>query len=404
MAYERVVFIELPGEDSPVPAGLFTLDPDTGVGRFSYGRRYLLRPNAIALDPVNLPLSDKEFLTGKHNGIFGVIGDMLPDSWGKYILSKSLSIPFGSLPAHEMLDHATTGVVGALSLGLSPDAPTTRTAQPVDLADLRMVMTAFRRALADDDLPPEILYVLEQGTSLGGAQPKCPVLVDGEEWIAKFENSRTPVAFPRLEYMAMSMAAAAGMRVPAIRLVEVEGEAVYLVKRFDRRQGSRLPFVSAHALLDLDLDELEKGTYPGIARAMRIFVRRPAENLRELYRRLVFNVGIRNIDDHLRNHGFLFDDGGWGLSPLYDVLPIPGPKSAVPFSLSLGIGTAGSAATTANLLSCHAHFGLHHHEAVAIIDEIRAVILDWENRLRACGGTDREVAAVRWCFGALEPE
>lgn len=66
--FERFVFTDLPEEKKPVPAGLFTLDHDSGVGRFRYGNRYLERPNAKALDPVNLPLSPQEYVTRKNKG------------------------------------------------------------------------------------------------------------------------------------------------------------------------------------------------------------------------------------------------------------------------------------------------------------------------------------------------
>ena len=88
--FERYIFIQLPKETFPVAAGLFTLDSDLGVGQFSYGKKYLLRKNAVPIDPVNLPLRDSVYTTKKNNGIFFVLGDILPDSWGKYVLSKKI--------------------------------------------------------------------------------------------------------------------------------------------------------------------------------------------------------------------------------------------------------------------------------------------------------------------------
>ena len=396
--FERIIFINLPGDKSPVPAGLFTLDIDSGVGSFAYGRRYLERPDAIGIDPVNLPLSEDEYVTRKNNGIFGILGDILPDSWGKYILAKRLNIPFGSLRAHEMFDYVTTNAVGAISLGPTPDQPTTRCEAPISFSELDKVAEVFTRAMADEQLPADVLYLLEQGTSLGGAQPKCPVIYDNSEWIAKFENAKTPIKFPRIEYATMQMARRAGITVPEVRLEEISGSSVYLIRRFDRQGNIRIPFMSGHALSDLDLEELEKGSYVDIARHMRQFVKNVTSDLHELFRRMVFNVFIRNQDDHLRNHGFIFLDKAWRLSPVYDVLPIPARKAADNFSLSLNIGLEGTTATLTNLYSQHELFNLSRDQAKQIIDEVAEATSGWEKILQENQVDKGDIEAVRWCF------
>jgi len=399
--FERIVFIELPGQEPPVPAGLFTLDTDSGVGRFAYGRRYLQRPEALALDPVNLPLSAKEYRTRKNQGIFGVLGDLLPDSWGKYLLAKRLDIPFGSLAPHEMFAYVSSNAVGAISLGLSPEQPTSKKEAPISFRDLQPVAEVFARALANEALPAEVNYLLEQGTSLGGAQPKCPVIYENAEWIAKFANSKTPIKFPRLEFAAMRLARQAGITVPETRLEELAGQTVYLIKRFDRIGHQRLPFLSGHALANLDLEELEKGSYPELAGQMRKFVKNVNRDLHELYRRLVFNVFIRNQDDHLRNHGFIHGAQGWRLSPLYDVLPIPARRSADNFSLSLIIGQEGTTATIANLYSRHQSFNLSRAQAEQVVAEVAAATAGWEETLRECGVEPADIEAVRWSFSGF---
>ncbi|MEN8142717.1 MAG: type II toxin-antitoxin system HipA family toxin [Thermodesulfobacteriota bacterium] len=377
---------------------MFTLDIDTGVGKFSYGRRYLQRPEAIAIDPVNLPLSQQEYVTRKHHGIFGVLGDILPDSWGKYILAKRLSIPFGSLTAYEMFDYVTTNAVGAISLGPTPDKPTTKHESPVLFSDLQKVAEVFEKVMSDEELPADVLYLLEQGTSLGGAQPKCPVIYKDNEWIAKFENLKTPVKFPRIEFATMLMAKRAGIAVPEIKLEEISGKPVFLIKRFDRQSNMRIPFMSAQALADLDLEELEKGSYVEMAGFMRKFVKNVTRDLHELFRRMVFNAFVCNRDDHLRNHGFVYQDKGWHLSPLYDVLPIPIRKTIDNFSLSLNIGKEGTTATLANLCSQREKFNLDHDQAMEIIAEIAGATSDWEKVFQDCRVSEADIEEVRWCF------
>jgi serine/threonine-protein kinase HipA len=397
--FERFVFIELAGERGPVPAGLFTLDADLGVGTFQYGRRYAERPNAIPLDPVNLPLTGEEYVTRKNGGIFGVLRDVLPDSWGRYILAKQLGVAFGTLRDSELIDLVSTNAVGAISFGTTPVKPATRREKPVTLAGLAEVAAFIDAAVEDRELPPEVLHLLRQGTSLGGAQPKCTVVVDGEEWIAKFASTKTAVSYPGIEYATMTMARRAGIRVPEIRLASVAGRAVYLVKRFDREKGRRLPFLSAFALSNLDIDELERGSYPAIATRMRKFAGQVRADHHELFRRMAFNMSVRNEDDHLRNHGFIYQQNRWMLSPAYDIVPVPArrrPGDA--FHLSLQAGDHGSAATLANLLSQCGRFSLGRNEALEIIGQVAEAVAGWEQELAAAEVSASDRAAVRWCF------
>lgn len=398
MTFERVVFIDLPTEEGPVPAGLFTLDTGLGVGRFRYGNRYLERKSAIALDPVNLPLSPQEYQTKKNKGIFGPLADLLPDSWGRFVLARQQNVPFGTMGDHELLDMASTQAVGALSLGTSPDAPSTTQETPVSLDELQDVAEAFDMAVNEEPLPPEVLNLLRQGTSLGGAQPKCPVRINGEDWIAKFESSKTLVNYPPIEFAAMTLAGKAGINAPEIALKTIAGRKVYLVKRFDRDGKRRLPFLSALALSNIDLEELEQGSYITIATLMRRFVEHVEKDHHELFRRMAFNMHIRNEDDHLRNHGFLYGKG-WSLSPAYDIVPMPArKKTSETFHLSLQAGDDGSEATFTNLCSQHERFSLKRQQALDIIREIRSALAGWENTLRISGVTKKDIESVRWCF------
>lgn len=392
------MFIELPGEKKPVPAGLFTLDVDLGVGTFQYGLRYAQRPNAISIDPVNLPLTGQEYVTRKNGGIFGILRDVLPDSWGRYILAKQMGVPFGTQKDFELIDLLSFNAVGAISFGKTPEKSTARRDKPVSLSELEDVAKVIDQAVEDKELPPEVLHLLRQGTSLGGAQPKCSVIIDNEEWIAKFASSKTAVKYPGIEYATMTLAARAGIRVPDFRLESVAGRAVFLIKRFDRQDGRRLPFMSAFALSNLDIDELERGSYPEIATRMRKFVSHVQQDHHELFRRMAFNMFVRNEDDHLRNHGFIFKEL-WMLSPAYDIVPVPSRrKPQDTFHLSLQVGDQGSAATMTNLLSQCARFSLRREQALEIIDQVKDAIQGWEQELNRAGVSRNDREAVRWCF------
>jgi serine/threonine-protein kinase HipA len=396
--FERIVFIELPGGQKPVPAGIFALDLELGVGTFQYGRRYLERPNSIAIDPVNLPLADQEYVTNKNGGIFGILRDVLPDSWGRYLMAKHLGLPFGTLKDYEFIDLISTNAVGGISFGPTPERSTTHREKSCSLSDLGEVARGIDRAIEDQELPPEMLHLLRQGTSLGGAQPKCTVMIDEEQWIAKFESSKTAVKYPGLEFACMTMAGKAGIKVPEIRLEMVEGRAVYLVKRFDREHGRRLPFMSGFALSDLDLDELERSSYPEIANRMRKFIKKVRDDHHELFRRMAFNMMVRNEDDHLRNHGFIYRNG-WRLSPAYDIVPVPArPRAGDSFHLALNLGDQGSLANLTNLLSQCERFSLQRQEAQEIAYQVAEAVEDWEAELIRAEVSSSDREAVRWCF------
>jgi len=391
--FERYIFIHLPDEEHPVAAGLFTLDTDLGVGSFSYGRKYLLRPKAIPIDPINLPLSEREFTTKNNNGIFFVLGDILPERWGKYVLSKKLAIPFGSLAPHEYFQFVTNHAVGALSIGESLDTQDLRIDPPLLFSDINKVMEAYDTITTADTIPEEVLFVLGQGTSLGGAQPKSPVLYAGEEWIAKFKNKKVVIDFPSIEFATMKLAEKCGITIPEIRLETVSNENVYLIKRFDRKNNIRIPFISGHALSSFDLDDLEKGSYLLLTSFIRQITKKVSEDLKQLFKRMLFNILVGNADDHLRNHGWILTSKNeWRLSPAYDILPIP--RKTEYFSSSLIVGDYGTKGSVENVLSQCEKFNLSQEDAQSITEDMRSIISSWKKHYQSCGVSAHDIKEI----------
>jgi serine/threonine-protein kinase HipA len=233
---------------------------------------------------------------------------------------------------------------------------------------------------------------LGQGTSLGGAQPKAPVLYEGEEWIAKFKNKKVIIDLPTIEFATMELAEKCGLDIPEIRLETVSHEKVYLIKRFDRKKGERIPFISGHALSSLDVDDLEKGSYLLLAGYIRQISKRASKDLQELFKRMVFNTLIGNADDHLRNHGCLFTNKEWRLSPAYDILPTP--RKTKDFSLSLIAGDYGTRGNTENVLSQCEKFNLSKNEAAIIIEKMRLIISAWQDHYQECGVTSQDIKEI----------
>ena len=165
----------------------------------------------------------------------------------------------------------------------------------------------------------------------------------------------------------------------------------------------RLPFVSGLTLLGLHESESARGSYRALAEALRRYGSHPLEDGRELWKRMVFNILCNNIDDHLRNHGFVWDTkgSGWRLSPLYDVVPFP--QLAQERYLAIGVGTAGRLATLRNALSEASSFGLSPHEAFGLASAMQQQVkANWRQVFKDAGLSTGDSTRLESCFLACE--
>lgn len=196
-------------------------------------------------------------------------------------------------------------------------------------ATLRTLEEASRQFEKEENILEEkwLNQLLKPGSSLGGARPKASVQApDGELWIAKFPSRKDEYDIGAWEKVAHDLANICGLNVPESRF-EIFSKlgGTFLVKRFDRAGKRRIHFASAMTMLGKEDGACaEDGSgYLDIASFLKANSAMPEVDLRELWRRIVFNMAISNTDDHLRNHGFLLTQKGWRLSPLYDVNPVP---------------------------------------------------------------------------------
>jgi len=404
MAAERkaYVFIYLPGETTAVPAGLFTYYPDDRIGRFAYGRRYLERPNALPVDPVALPLGEVPKDVVANGGLYGAFRDASPDYWGRLVLSAELKVAPEALSEMDYLLRANASRVGNLDFraSLEQGEPPMR---PPAFQALDELLEAASLLESGARVSPDLLRLLAQGTSVGGARPKCTVELEDALWIAKFPARGDTVNFPRLEYATLALAQTCGITVPATRLVQAGSKDVLLVRRFDRERAAagylRFGFLSALSLMEWDEWDRPAWSYPALADRMRATILAQPEQLHELFRRMVFNVLCRNIDDHPRNHGFLWGKKGLALSPAFDIVPSPTlPGVGTEFSLSMALGERGREASLANALSMSPRFGLAKAEAERIVSEMRACAANWEEHYRGHVLSDEDIEAVRGSF------
>lgn len=191
----------------------------------------------------------------------------------------------------------------------------------------------------------------------------------------------------------MNLAAKAGLNVAQARIQDVAGRPVALITRFDRRGDQRVPFLSAMSLLGLN--DGDNATYTDIAECIRMYSSAPMEDLHELWRRVVFSVMIGNLDDHLRNHGFLYDQNDqWRLSPAYDLNPVPLAEKTR--ELTTWISEEGPDASLDLAYRAAPFFGLKEDVAEIIIDEVATALNGWRDTARQLGmsATDITVYAT----------
>ncbi len=174
-------------------------------------------------------------------------------------------------------------------------------------------------------LTPDLDLALFHGTSLGGARPKAMIQDGDTKLIAKFSSSADTYSVVKAEYVAMRLAARAGLEVASVRLKRVAGRDVLLVERFDRARKkdgwARKAMVSALTLFGLDEMMARYASYEDLAEIVRHRFTSPKATLHELYGRLVFNVLCGNTDDHARNHAAFWDGEHLALTPAYDICP-----------------------------------------------------------------------------------
>jgi len=410
---ELYVYVDIRGE--AVLAGVLALD-DAGenafYAEFTYVESYVRDPRAFSLDPLNLPLADSRttFRTTSRYETLGAIFDAAPDAWGRNVMQ----VDTGARISEDQVLLKGRGM-GVGALFFSPRLLTPNMRKTYRLPEIREV-ESLADLLADIDqgIKPKGLYrdLLGSSWDIGGARPKTIVRdAQGEMWIAKFPRRGDTYDRQRVEYANLQMARAIGLNVPELQLAETHLGAVLLTRRFDRQllpaDGrdpivSRRHFLSGAALVSPSVDigkrDLDGArgratyAYARLADVIRRISSNPGHDLKELYARMALNVAVHNTDDHLKNVGFLKDDGAltYRLDPLFDVVTQEG--SARHY---LHIGSEGRASTFANVLTEYRRFGLRSEAAArSVLDAVRNVVSERRRYYKAAGLSDLEISRI----------
>jgi serine/threonine-protein kinase HipA len=405
---ECFVYITLPGETESVTAGRFELTKDrrgNALGRFVYGKSYLVRGNAVAIDPVELKLSGDTYETARLNGVFGALRDAGPDYWGRRVIEKYAGI--AQLGELDYLLNSADDRAGALGFGLNrqPPAPRRKFNKTLELAKLQQIAEALMREdNVETQEAAQVQDLMLIGTSMGGARPKAVVEDDEGLWVAKFNRPDDRWNNTRVEHAMLQLAKTCGIGVATSRLETVAGKDVLLVKRFDREKTDK-GYTKARMISGLTLLRAEEAvqmrdrwSYVQLSEELRRVVKEPRRDASELFRRVVFNALISNIDDHPRNHAIIAKDRDWQLSPAYDLTPSP-VIAKDHRDLAMEIGDQGRFANAKNILSQRARFLLDEEEAKAIVSDMTEKLRStWYDVARAQGVTAKDAETIKSAF------
>jgi len=343
--------------------------------------------------------------TKPERDIFGCFADALPDRWGRTLLNRREQIeatekkrPSRRLCSFDYL----TGIddysrMGGFRFKEEPEGPFICTENNLSIpplasiGDLIAASDEVERAEERNIIPEKkwIQQLVRPGSSLGGARPKA-VVVDGEKtlYVAKFPSRKDDYDVALWEHLCHILAKNAGISAAQTSVLKVGNNYhTLLSRRFDRTEdGRRIHFASALTLLGLT-DGCNADTGNGYLDIVDFIVRgccNVEANLRELYRRVAFNICVGNSDDHFRNHGFLLTPRGWTLSPAYDMNPTADQYQ------SLLINASTSKADIGLLLDAAEDYMIPREDAEVIIGKVVESVRDWKSIASGIGISKRE--------------
>lgn len=396
--------------------GAVAWDENTGVATFEYSSQF--KQLGLDLAPLKMPvgIAKKQFsfpeLRQERNaaydtfkGLPGLLADLLPDRYGNQLINLWLAQqgrPQNDMNPVEMLCFIGTRGMGALEF-----EPTTlkenKRSFPVEidsLVNIAQKMLNKRESFATNLKKEEelsVLEILKIGTSAGGARPKAVIAWNEktgevksgqtsapkgfEHWLIKLDGVSdiqlgSSHGYGRVEMAYQLMATACGIDIMPSRLLEENGRAHFMTRRFDREDG----YIKHHvqtlcALNHFDYNLVNSFSYEQLFQSMRELNLNYAD-AEQMFRRMVFNVVARNCDDHTKNFAFMLKQGGkWELAPAYDVCHAFRPGSEWVSQHALSINGKRDGISKKDLLIIGE--SIRCKKASEIIDEINETVNQW---------------------------
>ncbi len=393
--------------------GAVAWDPDRQVATFEFDPAFL--KTGLDPAPLQMPLTPTRRSTLLHSfpelprrafrGLPGLLADALPDNFGNRVINAWLARQ-GRDPASfspvERLCYTGKRAMGALEFAPAINKGVDRSvAVEIDaLVALAQEVTRTRSQIKgdlDQNAPTTLLDLIRVGTSAGGARPKVVIALNAktkavrsgqvaapagyDHWILKLDGVgdqtlSDPAGYGRIEYAYHKMAVAAGIEMTACRLLEENGRAHFMTRRFDRpTAGDKRHMQTLCALAHFDFNRPGAYSYEQTFQVMRQ-LRLPYSDAEQQFRRMVFNIVARNQDDHTKNITFLMaPDGTWRLSPAYDVIFAYNPAGQWTSRHQMTVNGKQDDFEKADLLQVGRQMNIKRRAAV--IDEVVTTVAAW---------------------------
>ncbi len=395
-------------------------------GYFEYTEAF--QSSGIEVSPIKMPLSAESYSFASLNketfkGLPGLLSDSLPDKFGNRLIDQWLEKQGRSVDSFSPVERLC--YIGSRGMGALEFLPTIGTkkeqSQPIDIAalvDLANNALSAKSSLStalggsEQEKQQAVEQIISVGTSAGGARAKAVVAWnpttnevrsgqvktadDFSYWLLKFdgveenrdhESLADPKGFSIVEYAYFLMAIEAGITMSNCRLFKENGRSHFMTQRFDRHNGSeKIHMQSLCGIAHYDFNEAGAYSYEQAIGVMRDLQLTPDE-MKEFYRRMVFNVVARNQDDHTKNISFLMDkSGNWSLSPAYDVTYCYGQGWTNQHQMSINGKRDGF--NTKDLWSVAQHADINQRTASRILDEVLAAVTQWPTFAEKAGVPD----------------
>ena len=413
--FDIYVYAHWKGMQAPQLIGTLSAHFAKGKKAFSfeYDRAWIKSGQQFLLDPDIQFYSGAQFPNNKVN--FGIFLDSMPDTWGRTLMRRRAAqqarernekTPF-LYEIDFLLGVYDESRMGALRFKTDMNGPflddnnETPTPPWSSIGELQHAAEHLEKDDEDEEVKKWLAILMAPGSSLGGARPKANILdANNELWIAKFPSKNDSIDKAAWEYVAYLLALESGVTMSPCKIEKIGGaHHTFLTKRFDREDGQRIHFASAMTMTGNNEDTIRytPASYLDIAEFISNYGANVADNLHQLWRRIVFNIAISNTDDHLRNHGFILTDNGWVLSPAYDLNPMID-KSG----LALNIDMDNNALDFDLAKSVGEFFRLNELQMNRIIAEVLNSVSSWSEKADEIGISRKDREGMSRAFRMSE--
>lgn len=387
------------------PAGIVYFNRQNGIGGFQYLDSYSGPP----IDPVNLdyrtskrnPSGNRNFVVRANENpdlLHRVFRGFLPAKWGGSVMAAEYPIMKTMCDAEKLyfLGARTVGGMSSRVVGVKTDQE-----KPVVEVDVPMVMESSL-AFYKKEIPKINLPNAKWGlASHGGARPKVSMIDEsGGHWIVKFDLPVDGINAGRVEHALAVMARMVGIDIPDTRVITTnEGQEMFAIKRYDRDDNGRFFQTSMYSLMNSNLVRaMNDGDYKDMFDVLDVASNNPTDDKTELFRRMLFNVAVNNIDDHLENFSMILKDGNWQLSPAYDITLEPSGRIHTTSIFGMNEIDLHDDQLISRIAS---KVGVNPSDAISMRDSIVSVVQDWEPLFESLGVSQHDLELISGAFSSV---